>query len=187
MPAVRELRRCCGPTGPSLRKTVIRPARAAVAEGALDGRIVALEVRVAVQHEERIAEQRQRALQGAAGAEQRRAVEDVVEPHAQARPSPSASSIMLAEWPTQNTTRLTPLAPQQLELVRDERLAGDLDERLGDRRGDRPQPRGQAAGEDRDRQAHPNSDLRPLEVEAEAHLFEAGRRHRARRSRLSSA
>ena len=42
-----------------------------------------------------------------------------------------------------------------------ERPAGDLDERLRNRLGERPQPRRQAAGEDGDRQAHANSTFVP--------------------------
>ena len=54
-----------------------------------------------------------------------------------------------------------PCALQQLDLVHGERPAGHLDERLRDRLGDGPQPRGQAAGENRDRQAHANRTFVP--------------------------
>ena len=47
---------------PSLWKTVIRASFPAASIGCLNGRVVALEIRVAVEHEERRAQERQRLL-----------------------------------------------------------------------------------------------------------------------------
>ena len=173
--------RCCDPTDRRCGRPSSGPRLPLAAKRPLDGGVVALQVRVAVQHEERVAEQRAARCRSAPPVPRRpRAVEDVAQAHApaasrrRARRAPSRP-----DSPTQNTTS--------------RRRRGAAAARAGARRTaarrpprapsgscsvSGPQPRGQAAGENGDRQAHREQHLRALEVEAEAHFLEAGLRHR---------
>ena len=130
-------------------------------EGARDRGVVALEIRVAVQHQERAGQVRQRRAQRAAGAERPRPVEHIPDRHVPARAVAERLAQHLAEVPGQEDDVGEPVAAQQLDLVLGERTPGDLDERLGNALGHRLQARRQPARQDRDRQAHEKSTLVP--------------------------
>ena len=116
--------------------------------------IVAGEVRVTVQDEEARAEQRQGAPQRAAGPEQHAAIVGIHHLDAELAAIADHGLDLLGEMRDAQHDPADPVGPQQLELVDDERLAGDLDQRLGDRRGDRLEPRRQATREECHRQRH---------------------------------
>ena len=110
------------------------------------------EVGVAVEHEERAAQKRQRPLQGACRAEQGRAVEDPL--HVQAVVAAVADHVAdtLAQVAGADDDARDALLAQPVELPGDERAAVDVDQRLGNRLGERTQPGREAAGENGDRQ-----------------------------------
>ena len=123
--------------------------------------VVAFQVRVAVEHQERLAQERHRLAQRAASAERPLAVARI--PHAQAvrRPVADGGLHALAKMPeaedhVRNAARL-----EQLELARRKRLARHVHERLRCVSGGLAQPRRQPARKNRDRQAHETSTFVP--------------------------
>jgi hypothetical protein len=117
---------------------------------AADRLIVDGEIAVPVEHVERVAEFRQRADEGAAGADEFRAVERVVDGNApRGAVAVSVDDFFTEVADAKDDARETVFF-QQAELVRKERLARDLDEELRDFFGDRTQAGGEATGEDRD-------------------------------------
>ena len=105
----------------------------ALAEGFDDGRVGRIEPAIAVHHQKRVAEFGQRCAQRAAGAEQLRAVDPVADRDAKPASVADIGLDLLREIAGADHHARHALAAQQPELVRDERLAGDVQHRLGHR------------------------------------------------------
>ena len=100
-------------------------------EGRLDGRVAALEVGVAVEDEERRAQQRQRPPDRAGGPAQLRAVERVGDLQAERRAVADGLDDLLAQVAQAEDDPADPLVVELAELVVDERPARHLQQALG--------------------------------------------------------
>src|ERR1041385_3909050 len=120
-------------------------------ESALDGPVVARQVRVAVEHEERFSEKRKGPLDRAGGTEGSGPVEGVFDLEAEPRAIARVLPDHLSPIPGAIHHPLHAVAPEQPHLVGDERLAVHIHQGLGDRVGQRPEPRGPPSPQNRDR------------------------------------
>jgi len=110
------------------------------------------EIGVPVKDEEFFAEEGKGSLERAAGAEQDRTVEGIFEPHSVRRAVAELALDHFPEMAEAEDGALNALSSKQRQLVGQEGAAGHGNQNLGHALGDRPQARGQAAGEDGDGQ-----------------------------------
>src|SRR5713226_9306608 len=99
-------------------------------ENIMDGRVATRQQRVAVEHEKGVVQQRQRLLQSAGGTQQGGAVIREANGQAEAPPVTNERLDLLAQVAGANHHVADAFRAQQAELVRDERLAGELDQSL---------------------------------------------------------
>src|SRR5579884_1285476 len=127
------------------------PQPAAVQEGLLNGRVATGEERVPVQHEESVAEQRQSLLERAGGTEKGGAV--IRKSHAQSEGCAVADEALdlITQMPGANDHLANALLTHQAELMGDERLARDLEDRLGPPFGELSETLAEAARQHRHR------------------------------------
>ena len=130
-------------------------------ERRFDRGVVAVEIRVAVEHEERLAEHRPRTSKRASRPEQALAVERIANVQPEAPAIANRLPNLFAEMPDAEDDALDAARAKERQLMLRERPARHLDQRLGHRRGVRSQARRQAAGENRDGQHHANRTLVP--------------------------
>ena len=151
--AVLETARCSGPSGRRCGRRSSAPAVPLASKCAFDGGEVA-----SAGTSRRTARRTRRPAAAAPAAARRRcraarAVEANSDIACRAATVADHGLDLLAEMAHAEHDAVDALLAQLVELVHDERLARDVDQRLGDRLGDRAQPSGQAAGQNRDRQA----------------------------------
>ena len=113
-----------------------------------DGPVFHWQIRITVEHEKFIAEQRHRAFDGAARAQQFRAVERIIQPDAKRAAIAKIALDHLAEITEAQYHAADAAGMEQFELVRQKRFARDGHERFGDFFRDGAQARGESAGED---------------------------------------
>ena len=123
---------------------------AAAPERFRDGRVFHRQIRVAVEHEEFIAEQRQRAFDGAAGAEQFFAIEGIIQFHSKFFAGAKIALNHFAKVADTEHGVTDAARMEQFELMREKRPARDGNQRLGNFLRDGPQSRGESAREDGD-------------------------------------
>ena len=105
---------------------------AATTEKFRDGTILNRQIRIAVEHKKIHAEQRQRTLERAAGAEQFGAVERIIKLQAKRRAVAKIALNHFAEMPDAEHGAADAARTEQFELVRQERFARDGNQRFGD-------------------------------------------------------
>jgi hypothetical protein len=133
----------------------------AVEESTRDRLIIAVQVRVAVQHEERGSNQRQRASQGAAGAKRTGAIVRITDAQAPARSVADRRLDLCAQMTDAQDDVADATAAEQLELMDEKGSARHVHERFRDVTCERAKPCCRAAGQDRDRQHYETSTFVP--------------------------
>jgi len=121
--------------------------------GAVDAGVVDAQVGVAVEDEEALAQQRQRAAQRPRGAGQAGRVVDVADVEPERRPDARLHLVAAVADAHDHPARA--MGAQQLELPERKRAPGHGNERLGRGAAELAQPRAEPAGQDRERgEAH---------------------------------